>query len=185
MGVDSSNLNRDPRDAQCFEAMGCSVVVGGVGQTDLRAIKQAFARHGRATGDIARAVAVDDALALIAGEGFVSAGSGLAVRGSAVVSLPDGTPLAISDTAIVTSRSRRSELDGDRSAPWTDVSVMAGTCRDAAIAAAVALLCEEEGPALLDAQRLPGRFLNHDGVILENRSWRRVLARREDAGITL
>lgn len=165
--------------------MGCSVVVGGAGQAELRAVKQAFARHGRASGDIARAVAVDDALALIAGEGFVSAGAGLSVRGSAVVSLPDGTPLAISDTGIVTSRSRRSELDRDRTAPWTEVSVMAGNCRDAAIAAAVALLCEEEGPAWLDAQLLPGRFLNRDGVILENRSWGRVLARREDAGITL
>jgi thiamine biosynthesis lipoprotein len=57
--------------------------------------------------------------------------------------------------------------------PWRDVTVAAGTCYAADVAAKAALLLGEEGPAWLDARNLAGRFVGHDGQVVLSNAWAR------------
>ena len=126
--------------------------------------------------------AVDDALALIEGNGFVSAGGDLATRGQLVVALPgDGTVTLESGalaTSGITSRSWTS-TDGERqhhlidaatgapaAARWESVTVCAATCLAADVAAKTAFLLGSDGPDWIEQRGLQGRFLSHDHVVL-------------------
>ena len=133
---------------------------------------------------------VDDAIALLAGNGFVSAGGDVATRGPLVASLPHGGAVQLLRGALATSGSdrrrwyrgatRQHHLIDPRTgvpstSPWEQVTVCASTCLGADIAAKAAFLLGEEGLAWLDARGLPGRFAYADGDIVVNDSWRTTL----------
>jgi FAD:protein FMN transferase len=136
---------------------------------------------------------VDDALALLSGEGFVSAGGDLAARGSIVAALPGGGTVSLVRGALATSGSNRRRwlrgglvqhhlIDPSTGAParspWEQVTVCGLTCVGADIAAKAAFLLGSDGPAWLDMRGLPGRFIavaSGDAVV--NRAWQRSLER--------
>jgi thiamine biosynthesis lipoprotein len=129
---------------------------------------------------------VDDALALMAGHGFVSAGGDLAARGPLDVALPDGAAIRLERGALATSGTltRSWARGGERlhhlvdpatgqsaDSPWTCVTVAGATCLTADVTAKAAFLLGERGPAWLDARSFPGRFLRDDGAVTVTRTW--------------
>jgi thiamine biosynthesis lipoprotein len=133
---------------------------------------------------------VDDALALLHTQGFVSAGGDLAVRGTFVAALPHGGTISLVRGALATSGTdRRRWLRGGRvqhhlidpgtgapaSSPWEQVTVCGLSCVGADVAAKAAFLLRSAGPAWLDVRGLPGRFVTSAGDVVVNRAWRRSL----------
>jgi thiamine biosynthesis lipoprotein len=142
---------------------------------------------------VVKARAVDDALDLLPGPGFVAAGGDVAARGGAVVGLPGAGTLALERGGVATSGTTRRRwrrggalqhhlIDPATGRPsdsiWSLVTVAAATCRDADVAAKAAFLLGAEGPGWLDEQGLPGRFLVTTPPVREvtNRTWRGMLA---------
>jgi thiamine biosynthesis lipoprotein ApbE len=107
--------------------------------------------------------AVDDAVRLIGGPGYVAAGGAVATRSSTVVALPGRGALHLRGGGLATS-------DAPPASPWSAVSVAAGRCRDAHVAARAAAQLGAEGPDWLDAHGLAGRFLSAAGAVA-NRRW--------------
>jgi FAD:protein FMN transferase len=135
---------------------------------------------------------VDDALALIKRNGFVSAGGDLAARGTFVVALPRGGSVSLVRGALATSGTdRRRWLRGGlaqhhlidpktgttASSPWEQVTVCGRSCVGADVAAKAAFLLGWAGPAWLDVRGLPGRFVTSAGNTVMNRAWQRNLER--------
>ena len=135
---------------------------------------------------VVKSATVDDAVALLAGDGFVSAGGDLAVRGPAVVSLPGGGAVSVVRGGIATSGSgkRRWRRAGvmhhhlvdpatGRSAesPWEAVTASGATCVAADVAARAGFLAGTGGPDRLDRWGIPGRFVAVDGRIVVNDAW--------------
>lgn len=135
---------------------------------------------------------VDDALALLGGEGFVSAGGDLAVRGTLVASLPRGGTVTLVRGALATSGTdrRRWVRDGavqhhlidprtgyPASSPWEQVTACGLTCVGADVAAKAAFLLGADGPDWLDARGVPARFVEPGGNVVLNRTWRQDLER--------
>jgi FAD:protein FMN transferase len=131
---------------------------------------------------------VDDALQLIRGEGFVSAGGDIAARGGAVVSLPGGGEVQLLSGALATSgRDRRHWTRGGQPqhhlidpgtgrpsrSPWKTVTVCGATCVGADVGAKAAFLLGEQGPERMDESGLPARFIDADGQVVANEAWRR------------
>lgn len=142
---------------------------------------------------VVKAMAVDEALELLSGGGFVSAGGDLAARGETTVALPAGEAVRLLAGGMATSGTTRRRwvcggvpqhhlLDPRTGRPsrscWTQVTVAAATCLAADVAAKAAFLLGGDGPGWLDARGLPGRFLA-GSVVVSNRAWRERLA---DAG---
>jgi thiamine biosynthesis lipoprotein len=130
---------------------------------------------------------VDDALALMTGDGFVSAGGDIASRGRLVVALPGGGTVGLVQGALATSGTDRRRwvragqlqhhlLDPrtgkPSTSPWQQVTVCAASCVGADIAAKAAFLLGRAGAAWLDARGLAGRFVTAGDEVLVNRSWR-------------
>lgn len=145
---------------------------------------------------VVKAQTVDDALALLDGDGYVSAGGDLAARGALSVALPGGETVELVLGGLATSGSDRRrwrrggalqhhliDPSSGRPArsPWQQVTVCGRTCLGADIAAKAAFLLGRAGPDWLDDNRLPGRFRTADGEVVSNGSWRRSL--REHACI--
>src|SRR5579864_6687473 len=136
---------------------------------------------------------VDDALALISGDGFVSAGGDLATRGSLVAALPGGGTVSLLRGALATSgtSTRRwlragvvqhhlidPSTGAPASSPWSQVTVCGLTCVGADVAAKAAFLLGYDGPAWLDVRGIPGRFISDaSGDVTVNRAWERNLER--------
>ena len=140
---------------------------------------------------VVKALAVDGALELLDGDGFVSAGGDLAVRGEVDVALPGGGAVRLARGALATSgSSARTWLRGGRvqhhlidsrtgspaESPWEQVTVCGATCLTADVAAKAAFLLGDAGPDWLDERDLPGRFLTHSGAEVVNDAWRQSLA---------
>ena len=135
---------------------------------------------------VVKALAVDEALALLDGPGFVSAGGDVAVRGGAVVGLPRGGSVRVEGGVATSGITHRRWLRGGAvqhhlidartgrpaSSRWTEVTVAAPTCLDADVAAKAAFLLSADGPGWLDERGLAGRFLAGDVVVVTNRAWR-------------
>ncbi len=136
---------------------------------------------------VVKAQTVDDALALIGGPGFVSAGRDLATTLALDVALPgDGVVRTLAGGLATSSRAKRRWLRGGAwqhhlidpstgrpsASPWTDVTVSAATCLQADVAAKAAFLLGEDGPDWLDHQGLPGRFVLPSGEALLSAPWR-------------
>src|SRR6266542_5256699 len=139
---------------------------------------------------------VDDALRLMDGDGYVSAGGDLATRGSVDVALPGGGAVRVVCGGLAASGSVRRRwqragiwqhhLIDPRSgkpseSPWLEVTVSAGTCLRADVAAKAAFLLGLGGPAWLDARGLAGRFRFREGRSLANLTWRRAIPPGEAA----
>jgi len=135
---------------------------------------------------VVKGMVVDEALALIAGEGFVSAGGDLATRGALDVALPGGGSVCIEWSGLATSgSSRRRWVRGGAvqhhlleprtgrpaSSRWSDVTVVAATCSAADVAAKAAFLLSDDGPGWIDAIGLAGRFLAQSGEIVTTPNW--------------
>jgi thiamine biosynthesis lipoprotein len=144
---------------------------------------------------VVKSRAVDDALGLLAGPGFVAAGGDVAGRGGAVIGLPHGGALNLHRGGVATSGSTRRRwrrngriqhhlIDPATGRPsdsiWTLVTVAAASCRHADVAAKAAFLLGAEGPGWLDDQDLPGRFSSPAGEFT-NRAWQVVLGLPERA----
>ena len=129
---------------------------------------------------------VDDALALLDGGGFVSAGGDLATRGAIDVALPGGGCVRLERGALATSGTlTRTWLVGGHpvhhlvdpasglpaDSPWACVTVAGPTCLAADVAAKAAFLEGDRGPAWLELRALPGRFLAVDGSVTTTRDW--------------
>jgi thiamine biosynthesis lipoprotein len=54
---------------------------------------------------------------------------------------------------------------------WVEVTVAAGSCVEADVAAKAAFLLSADGPAWLDERGLPGRFRGEDEIVV-NGAWR-------------
>lgn len=139
---------------------------------------------------VVKGLAIDAAVQQLSGDGFVAAGGDVAVRGSAVVGLPGGGSLTLRDGGLATSGTtyRRWLRGGDAqhhlidartgrpsTSPWSEVTVAAGSCLEADVAAKAAFMLGDEGPAWLEERRLPGRFRIGE-VEVANASWRDALA---------
>jgi thiamine biosynthesis lipoprotein len=135
---------------------------------------------------VVKSMAVDEAVALLAGPGFVSAGGDLRARGELDVALPDGTAVRLRRGALATSgtTTRHWERGGARqhhlidprtgrpsTSIWEQVTACAATCVGADVAAKAAFLLGEDGPSWLDERRIPGRFLAPDGSAMSNAAW--------------
>jgi len=135
---------------------------------------------------VVKALAVDDALALVAGDGLVSAGGDVAVRGGAVVGLPRGGSVRVESGGVATSGITHRQwlrggavqhhlVDPRTGRPavsrWSEVTVVGPTCLAADVAAKAAFLLSDDGPDWLDEHGLAGRFLTHD-VAVTNGVWR-------------
>jgi len=140
---------------------------------------------------VVKGMTVDDAAALLDGPGFVSAGGDVAVTTSTRVSLPGGDAITVHAGGVATSgTTTRHWIDADGRAahhlidpatgaparsPWECVTVVAGSCLGADVAAKAAFVLGEDGPGWLDGLRLPGRFLAVDGTVRVTRAWARQL----------
>ena len=137
---------------------------------------------------VVKSLAVDEAVRLLPGDGFVSAGGDLAVRGPVDVGLPGGGTVRVLEGGLATSgvatRSwRRGGVEQHHlvdprtglpsASPWQQVTVSGGSCLAADVAAKAAFLLGDDGPEWLDARGLPGRFVARDGAVTLNSAWRR------------
>ena len=120
---------------------------------------------------VARAAAVDDALQLLSGEGFVSAADDIAVRGDLAVEVPGAGSVRVGRGGLSTS------FGAATGSPWVQATAAASTCLAAVTAARAALLLGADGPGWLDERGFPGRFVGPDGNGLVNRSWNARLSR--------
>jgi thiamine biosynthesis lipoprotein len=129
---------------------------------------------------------VDEALALL-GSGWVSAGGDIATNVPLDVGLPGGDSVHLTGGGLATSSiARRAWVRGGvvqhhlidpasgrpAAGPWRDVTVAAGRCLAADVAAKAALLHGDARPAWLDARGLAGRFVGHDGEVIHSTVWR-------------
>lgn len=139
---------------------------------------------------VVKALAVDDALELLSGDGFVSAGGDVAVRGELNVSLPNGDTVLLRHGALATSGTvkrrwvragivqhhlidpRTGRPSGSR---WEQVTTCGASCVAADAAAKAAFLLDELGPAWLDSRGIPALFLRSDGAATANMTWRRTV----------
>jgi FAD:protein FMN transferase len=135
---------------------------------------------------VVKARAVDDALALMRGDGYVSAGGDLAARGGLDVALPGGDAVRLVRGGLATSgtdrrRWRRGGLEQHHlidprtgrpcRSPWLQVTVCGPSCLSADVAAKAALIFGEAGPTWLDEYGVPGRFRRPDGDVVANHAW--------------
>jgi thiamine biosynthesis lipoprotein len=134
---------------------------------------------------VVKAAAVDEALELLSGPGFVSAGGDLATQGRVDVALPGGGVVGLVSGGLATSgRTKRRWLRGGAeqhhlidpntgrpsTSRWDEVTVCGATCLAADAAAKAAFLLGDDGPEWLDRRHLPGRFVAGAAAV-ENRSW--------------
>jgi hypothetical protein len=181
--VASSRIER-----ACFRAMGRTVVVSG---GDVAAVAGVFerweamrCRFGDVVLDglplrrppglaldldgVVAALAVDEAVAILPGPGFISADGDLAVRDTVNVGLPGGGAVRLDQGGLST----RGPLGpGSPSTSWHAVTVSGVSCLEAHVAAEAAYLLGMDGPDWLDERGLPGRFVGSIGAVVENASW--------------
>jgi thiamine biosynthesis lipoprotein len=138
---------------------------------------------------VVKALAVDEAVALLRAPGWIAAGGDLATRSPLTVELPRGGAVSLVAGGLATSGTvkRAWRRGGERQhhlidpatgrparVAWEQVTVCGATCLAADVAAKAAFLA---GPGWLDERGLPGRFVAVDGAIHETRAWRAALRR--------
>jgi len=176
---DSSSLAADPRPPGPARASSPVLALGRL--VGLRAGAK-LDLNG-----VVKSLAVDDALALLSGEGFVSAGGDLAARGEITVALPGGGSVSLRKGALATSgTTKRTWLRAGQvqhhlidartglpaASPWSLVTACGADCVAADVAAKTGFLLGDRGPAWLDERRIPGRFLKANGDVTLNEAWR-------------
>ena len=141
---------------------------------------------------VVKGLAIDGSLALLSGDGFVSAGGDLATLAPLTARLPgEGTVLLQAGALATSGTVKRSWLRSGEfqhhlidprsgvpsASPWSQVTVCGATCVAADVAAKAGFLAGEEGPAWLDARGLSGHFLDDRGDVVVNDCWRRSMDR--------
>lgn len=136
---------------------------------------------------IVKALAVDEAAGALTGDGFVSAGGDLAVRGPVDVGLPGGGAVRVVSGGLATSGvvSRRWRRGGEEQhhlidpltgrpadSPWLQVTASGATCLAADVGAKAAFLLGHDGPAWLGERGMAGRFVTREGEVVLNGAWR-------------
>ena len=131
---------------------------------------------------VVKALAVDDAVATLGCDGFVSVGGDLAVNGAVDVALPGGDAIRVVEGGLATSgietRGRHLIDPATRKpslARWQQVTVSGASCLAADVAAKAAFLHGDLGPDWLDARGMAGRFVAADGEALQNETWQRAV----------
>jgi FAD:protein FMN transferase len=142
---------------------------------------------------VVKGLAVDAALGLIDGDAYVAAGGDVAVRGAVDVGLPGGGALLLRNGGLATSGTTKRRwlrggepqhhlIDPRSGRPsrsrWTEVTVAAGSCLEADIAAKAAFLLDLEAAAWLDERGLPGRFSDGQAVSA-NKTWLQAFDKEE------
>jgi thiamine biosynthesis lipoprotein ApbE len=177
---DFARLEEDPRPA-------------GAGRPGLWSSVRLAGRLLRIPGDVrldlngvVKALAVDDALRLLAGPGFVSAGGDIAASAEIDVGLPGDAAVRLVRGGLATSGSAgRWWLRGGvlqhhlidpatglpADSPWEQVTACGATCLDADVAAKAAFLLGARGPSWLDEREIPGRFVSRGGEVTANAAW--------------
>ena len=135
---------------------------------------------------VVKSLAVDEAVLRLDGDGFVSAGGDLAVRGAVDVGLPGGGAVRVVRGGLATSgvATRSWRRGGEEqhhlvdprtgrpsTSPWQQVTVSGASCVVADVAAKAAFLLGDDGPGWLDERGLPGRFVARDGTVAANDAW--------------
>jgi thiamine biosynthesis lipoprotein len=135
---------------------------------------------------VVKSMAVDDAVELLPGGGWVSAGGDLAIASPTDIALPGGGAVRLERGALATSGTsrRRWVRDGivqhhlidartgrPSASPWEQVTACGATCLAADTAARAAFLLGRDGPDWLDEHGVPGRFIDRDGVVVMTRLW--------------
>jgi thiamine biosynthesis lipoprotein len=143
---------------------------------------------------IVKSLAADDSVRLLGRGGFVSAGGDVATEGECVVALPGGAAVTLQSGGMATSGpATRRWLRGGQwyhhlidprtgkpsSSRWSYVTVAAGDCVGADVAAKAAYLLDANGPDWLDERALAGRFVAANGAVVRNATW----SDRVDAGV--
>ena len=174
------NRGLPPTEASPLFARVLSVAAAASEATD-GLVDPRFAGARLDLNGVVKGLAVDEALGLLAADGFVSAGGDVCVRGSAVVGLPGGGALRVRDGGLATSGTPRRPdhlVDPRTGRPsasrWTEVTVAAETCLAADVAAKAAFLLSGDGPDWLDARGLAGRFRAGSEAVT-NRVWRHAM----------
>jgi FAD:protein FMN transferase len=137
---------------------------------------------------VVKSLAIDEAAARLPGDGFVSAGGDIAVRGPVDVGLPGGGAVRVLQGGLATSgiATRSWRRGGEEqhhlvdprtgrpsASRWRQVTVSGSSCLAADVAAKAAFLLGDDGPDWLDGRGLPGRFVARDGAVALNGTWRR------------
>ena len=135
---------------------------------------------------VVKSLAADDAVRLLARGGFVSAGGDVATQGACIVALPGGAVVTLRSGGIATSGpATRRWLRGGQwyhhlidprtgkpsTSRWSYVTVAAGDCVGADVAAKAAFLLDAHGPDWLDERALAGRFVAANGAVVRNAAW--------------
>jgi len=142
---------------------------------------------------VVKGATVDDAVALMRGSGWVSAGGDLRTGAEGmIVALPGGGTVRLERGALATSGvDRRRWLRGSReqhhlidphtgvpaSSPWRSVTACAATCLGADVAAKIGFLRGESGPRWLDERGVAAWFVRRDGGEVVNETWMRSVER--------
>lgn len=138
---------------------------------------------------VVKALAVDEAAAMLTASGFVSAGGDLAVRGPVDVGLPGGGAVRVvhgglATSGVVSRRWRRGGVEQHhlidprtgrpaRAPRWRQVTVSGASCLAADAAAKAAFLLGDDGPGWLEEHGMPGRFVAAGGRVELTRAWQR------------
>jgi FAD:protein FMN transferase len=135
---------------------------------------------------IVKSLAADDSLRLLKRGGFVSAGGDVATQGECIVALPGAAAVTLQSGGMATSGpATRRWLRGGQwyhhlidprtgkpsSSRWSYVTVAAGDCVGADVAAKAAYLLDANGPDWLDERALAGRFVAANGAVVRNAAW--------------
>jgi FAD:protein FMN transferase len=135
---------------------------------------------------VVKALAVDAGVAVLQGNGWVSAGGDLATRGGVDVALPGGGAVRLAAGGLATSGSGRRRwlragvcqhhlidprTGAPADSPWEQVTVSGSSCMAADVAAKAAFLLGGDGPGWLDDRGIPGLFLPEGGPAVANRCW--------------
>jgi FAD:protein FMN transferase len=135
---------------------------------------------------VVKSLAADDSVRLLGRGGFVSAGGDVATEGECVVSLPGGAAVTLRSGGMATSGpTTRRWLRGGQwhhhlidprtgkpsTSRWSYVTVAAGDCVGADVAAKAAFLLDAHGPDWLDERALAGRFVAANGAVVRNAAW--------------
>jgi thiamine biosynthesis lipoprotein len=135
---------------------------------------------------VVKSLAADDSVRLLSRGCFVSAGGDVATHGECVVALPGGAVVTLRSGGIATSGpTTRRWLRGGQwqhhlidprtgkpsKSRWSYVTVAAGDCLGADVAAKAAFLLDAQGPEWLDERGLAGRFVTANGAVVRNAAW--------------
>jgi thiamine biosynthesis lipoprotein len=178
------------RDFDLLEPSSASAAQASVPGTRSLRVADAFVHRPLGTtldlNGVVKSLAADDSLRLLARGGFVSAGGDVATQGECVVALPGGAAVTLQSGGMATSgpATRRWLRGGEwhhhlidprtgkpSTSRWSYVTVAAGDCVGADVAAKAAYLLDAHGPDWLDERALAGRFVAANGAVVRNAAW--------------